>query len=209
MEKIKTRNPHFMASKKFNLDEYSTVDERISMFYADHPDGRIITDIFNYTPDDKVVFKATLYENGDNIANNTPKATGFAEETPEGYVNQTSRLENCETSAIGRALANAGYAGKKRPSREEMSKVERITSSRETSKPPAPKNDDVTFNLDEDIDPQIEASIENFTKIDSLLAFNREMTSLIKQEKLPGYTSISFQEKWNNRIREKMTQLKG
>jgi hypothetical protein len=33
-------------------------------------------------------------------------------------------LENCETSAIGRALANAGYAAKgKRPSREEMSKV--------------------------------------------------------------------------------------
>jgi arylamine N-acetyltransferase len=33
-------------------------------------------------------------------------------------------LENCETSAIGRALANAGYAPKgKRPSREEMSKV--------------------------------------------------------------------------------------
>jgi hypothetical protein len=33
-------------------------------------------------------------------------------------------LENCETSAIGRALANAGYASKgKRPSREEMSKV--------------------------------------------------------------------------------------
>ena len=52
-------------------------------------------------------------------------ATGYAEETVSSRgVNQTSALENCETSAIGRALANAGYAPKgKRPSREEMSKV--------------------------------------------------------------------------------------
>jgi hypothetical protein len=52
-------------------------------------------------------------------------ATGYAEETVTSRgVNQTSALENCETSAIGRALANAGYAPKgKRPSREEMSKV--------------------------------------------------------------------------------------
>jgi hypothetical protein len=51
--------------------------------------------------------------------------TGFAEETVSTRgVNSTSALENCETSAIGRALANAGYASKgKRPSREEMSKV--------------------------------------------------------------------------------------
>jgi hypothetical protein len=34
-------------------------------------------------------------------------------------------LENCETSAIGRALANAGFSGNKRTSREEMEKVAR------------------------------------------------------------------------------------
>jgi len=52
-------------------------------------------------------------------------STGLAEEkVADRGVNQTSALENCETSAIGRALANAGYAAKgKRPSREEMSKV--------------------------------------------------------------------------------------
>jgi hypothetical protein len=51
--------------------------------------------------------------------------TGYAEETVSTRgVNSTSALENCETSAIGRALANAGYVTKgKRPSREEMSKV--------------------------------------------------------------------------------------
>jgi hypothetical protein len=54
-----------------------------------------------------------------------PWATGLAYEmvTDRG-VNQTSALENCETSAIGRALANAGYAAKgKRPSQSEMAKV--------------------------------------------------------------------------------------
>jgi hypothetical protein len=56
-------------------------------------------------------------------------ATGYAEEVRgAGNVNRTSHVENCETSAVGRALANAGMAGSdvsKRPSREEMSKVQR------------------------------------------------------------------------------------
>jgi len=53
-----------------------------------------------------------------------PDATGLAQEREgSSTVNKTSALENCETSAIGRALANLGYAAKgKRPSREEMSK---------------------------------------------------------------------------------------
>jgi hypothetical protein len=59
--------------------------------------------------------------------------TGYAEEVRgAGNVNRTSHVENCETSAIGRALANCGMAGSdmtKRPSREEMSKVQRQTTS--------------------------------------------------------------------------------
>jgi hypothetical protein len=55
-------------------------------------------------------------------------ATGYAEEVRgAGNVNRTSHVENCETSAVGRALANAGMAGtdvNKRPSREEMMKVQ-------------------------------------------------------------------------------------
>jgi len=55
-----------------------------------------------------------------------PTSTGYAFEVDGGYgANKTSALENCETSAIGRALANMGLHGNKRASREEMSKVER------------------------------------------------------------------------------------
>jgi hypothetical protein len=70
----------------------------------------------------RYIVKAYLFKDAkDSLA----WATGYAEETVTNRgVNQTSALENCETSAIGRALANAGYAPKgKRPSREEMTKV--------------------------------------------------------------------------------------
>lgn len=107
----------------FNLEDYEPVEERLSRLYEAHPDARVLTDIV--TPLDsleKVVVKASIYLNGDE----QPKATGYAmEEAGKGYVNKTSHLENCETSAIGRALANMGMHGNKRPSREEMAKAQR------------------------------------------------------------------------------------
>jgi hypothetical protein len=67
-------------------------------------------------------------------ADQHPWSSGLAEETIQGRgVNATSALENCETSAIGRALASAGYATKgKRPSQEEMAKVAKLTVVKET-----------------------------------------------------------------------------
>lgn len=106
---------------QFNLDDYEPVEDRIPKFYKDHPEGRILTKIHE---DDgtKIIIKAYLYKNNDDVV----WTTGYAEEIRgEGYVNKTSAVENCETSAIGRALANANYAGSKRPSREEMAKVQR------------------------------------------------------------------------------------
>jgi hypothetical protein len=102
----------------FNLDDYEPVDSRIKKFYSDHKDGRIITQLVDCTEIKTVIFKAMIYI-GDIL-----KSTGYAmEEKGAGYVNKTSHLENCETSAIGRGLANMGYSGDKRPSREEMLKV--------------------------------------------------------------------------------------
>jgi len=105
----------------FNLDDYETVEERLVKFWKDHPDGQIHTKVLEHTSA-RFIVEASIYR---TEADPRPWTTGLAEETVQGRgVNATSALENCETSAIGRALANAGYATKgKRASREEMTKV--------------------------------------------------------------------------------------
>jgi len=105
----------------FNLDDYETVEERLVKFWKEHPDGQIHTKLVSSSSAQYIV-EASIYR---TEADPRPWTTGLAEETVQGRgVNATSALENCETSAIGRALANAGYATKgKRASREEMTKV--------------------------------------------------------------------------------------
>ena len=105
----------------FNLEDYETVEERLEKFWKEHPDGRIDTTLVESTLQ-RFIVKASIYRTEVDAQAWT---TGFAEETVSTRgVNATSALENCETSSIGRALANAGYASKgKRPSRSEMSKV--------------------------------------------------------------------------------------
>ena len=105
----------------FNLEDYETVEERLTKFWKEHPDGRIDTNLVEHTLQ-RFIIKASIYR---TEVDAQPWTTGYAEETVSTRgVNSTSALENCETSAIGRALANAGYATKgKRPSREEMNKV--------------------------------------------------------------------------------------
>ena len=111
---------------KFNLDNYETVEDRLKKFWKENPDARINTEIAHITEDGTcVTIRAEVFKQEEDAR---PVATGIAQETKGqgGFANADAWMENCETSAIGRALANWKYQGsdKARPSREEMSKVQ-------------------------------------------------------------------------------------
>ena len=94
--------------------DYLTVAERLANFRLEHPEYTISTDIVKFDADE-VVIKASIL-NGDLLL-----ATGLAHESKaDGYINATSYVENCETSAVGRALALFKYAGTEIRSAEEM-----------------------------------------------------------------------------------------
>lgn len=110
---------------KFNLDEYELVEDRLKKFWKDNPEGRVNTDVVNASADGTmVIVKAELFINKND---NTPVSSGLAQETKGlgGFANNEAWLENAESSALGRALANWKYQGRKkpRPTKEEMKKV--------------------------------------------------------------------------------------
>jgi len=110
----------------FNLDDYEPVDERIAKFWAKYADGKIETDLV-FNDGKTVIFKCSVYRNDHTLI-----ATGYADETiSEKGVNRDFHIPNAETSSIGRALAAGGFQAKigKKPSREEMSKVQRVAAS--------------------------------------------------------------------------------
>jgi hypothetical protein len=116
----------------FDLSQYATVEERLALFWAANPDGRIRTELIRMD-DHACLIGAEVFRHRDD---QHPVTTGFAyEEKSDRGVNATSHVENCETSAIGRALANWIYQAGKRPSREEMQKVDRMGGA------PAPTGD--------------------------------------------------------------------
>lgn len=121
---------------RFNLDNYETVESRLAKFWEQFPNGQVFTQIHHYD-DNKVVFRAEIYK---DISDPRPVATGYAEELRDASpVNRTSHVENAETSAIGRALANFVFQSKTapRPSREEMAKVARQQEAKQQPKPDA------------------------------------------------------------------------
>jgi hypothetical protein len=125
-------------SARFNPDDYVDVDERIDRFWSNHPGGAIRTAVIYHSADgDNVAVLASVYKTAEAAA---PDATGIAQEYKgQSGANKTSWWENCETSAIGRALANLGMTvSKKRPSRQEMQKVQRHDTADDALPTPTP-----------------------------------------------------------------------
>ena len=107
-----------MAS--FDLNDYVQVNERIEKFYEEYPEGSIQTEII-MNDNGMVIFKAYAYRNSED----TRPATGHAmEKEGSSYINKTSHIENCETSAIGRALGVLGIG-----SEENMASADELAAA--------------------------------------------------------------------------------
>ena len=93
----------------YDVNDYVQVNERIEKFYERYPEGSIQTEIQSIV-DGVVIFKAYAYRDRED----TRPATGHAyEKENSSFINKTSYIENCETSAVGRALAMLGFEIKK------------------------------------------------------------------------------------------------
>ena len=114
-----------------SLENYEPVADRLVKFWAAHPDGRIINELVTYDGD-RCIVRSSIYFHKDDAH---PVAVDFAEEIRgSSNVNRSSHIENCSTSATGRSLSLCGFSSAtdgtgagwdKKPSREEMQKVER------------------------------------------------------------------------------------
>ena len=119
-----------------SIEDYEPVASRLARFWEKHPEGRVITKLLTFEGD-RVIVQADIYIDRED---DRPVATDFAEEIRgSNNVNKTSHIENAATSAIGRALADCDFASStdwtKRPSREEMQKVSRMSGDTQITEP--------------------------------------------------------------------------
>src|SRR5438876_3309995 len=95
---------------KFSLDDYVTVAERVSAFYAKFPDGSLQSEIVELNPS-LVVMRAYAYRTPDDQRPGIGYSSlGIPGTTP---YTRNSEVENCESSAWGRAIAALGFEVKR------------------------------------------------------------------------------------------------
>jgi hypothetical protein len=134
-----------MAFDKSALKDYVDVAERIRAWYEAYPNGRIETRLLEHT-EKRVVIEARAYR-GVKEDNGLDERLGFVDDRPAGIGHSAmqipgatpytrgSEIENCETSAVGRALVMAGLPSKKVASNDEIrSKGGDVVAKRESQK---------------------------------------------------------------------------
>lgn len=125
-----------MWGHTLSIENYEPVAVRIDKFWKQYPNGRIHTDLVEFSAE-RVIARAEIYSDREDTR---PVAVDFALEVQgSSNVNKHFHLEACVTSAIGRALATFNIQGDPtklgadaRPSREEMTKVERVQNGNVT-----------------------------------------------------------------------------
>jgi hypothetical protein len=115
----------------FNLDDYTTVQERSNIFWERYPDGAIRTELVEAS-NTRFIVVCKLYKNANDPQ---PFAMGHAQEViSDRGVNRDFALENAETSSRGVAFKCANIGTEKNaPSREEMEKVNRVNQEKPQS----------------------------------------------------------------------------
>lgn len=174
----------------FDLENYEPVAVRLARWLDDCKQrgvqARVVTDLVHYLAD-TAVFRADIYEDDVLIA------TGWEEEVRgSSPVNRTSHLANAETGAVGRALANAGYAGSdpsKRPSREEMQKVARSsggTNSTENGPRPASEQQrKMIYAICKSIGRTIPDGLDKFTSVQASRLIDELKEQQMKRDDAP------------------------
>ena len=136
--------------------QYETVALRVKKFRDAHPEWSLKTEIIERTPESVTMSAQVLDETG------RVRATGHAEENRKAsQINRTSALENCETSAIGRALACLGLGGTEFASADEVANA--IVQQKSKITPNAGAKDNITKEQQAKVEQIASEVIDCFT----------------------------------------------
>lgn len=172
--------------------EYTEVNQRIKAYRMVYPNGSITTEILKLE-DGVVLMKATIL-NEDGVV----IGTGLAQEKEDStFINKTSYIENCETSAVGRALGMCGFGiDTSVASAEEVQTAMANQEPKQDTKKATKKNEINEVVL-------LKAQKLNIKLEDVATYFKKKVTELTNEEVVKA---IDLKEKQIARLKEKQAK---